>query len=892
MPEQATPLVEIGVVTGLKGEAFAESASGARILSSGSPIYQGEELVTAAGGNVEIRLIDDTLLSQGENSRISLDDYIYDDSTGVGDFLADITQGTFRIVTGEIARQNPDRFKVGTPLATIGIRGTIILSEVGPDGEIHGVEEIHAGKAMLLQSKATGEMRQLFSGQMVDVSGSGLLSQVRPLSARELQNFRDLAPANIRQEQDIRDQREDNQDDDLPEEQDISGEELSGDVVPGGGDILSPDGILGGGIIEGTEDKVEQPVEPKPEKEGEKDEKGLPPEITPEPKPTPKDEEKDKEKKNDDDEITSLLENTDENNDDNDSSKDEPTSDPHNITGSGLIEGTAEADTITGSSSNDTIRGLGGSDTLYGQCGDDTLYGGTGDDIMYGSDGADTLYGEEGSDTLNGGTGTNYIDGGTGAASDVDFVSYADAGGSVNASIKNNLGSTSGRTDFLTNIEGIEGSAHDDELDGDYFANTLLGNGGNDTLEGWEGDDRLDGGAGIDFVSYASAMTGVNVSLKDGTTSGAHGIDTITNVEGIIGSGSGDNLEGDSADNTIQGNAGVDTLYGLEGNNTLEGGAGNDELYGGSDIDTASYANASGGVTVDLTLNTATGADGNDTLNSIENVIGSAYADNITGDGSANTFTDNDTANDVYNGGGGIDTVDYSGITDKYVSAQFDDGKVMLEGQNPMSEYDTITDIEVVIGTKNNDFFEIGNSNATMHAGEGTDNMHCAMISAAININNSTGVATSGSYTYGFSSIETFFATGYSGDVFTGSTSGSETVNLGEGSDTFYLKDSAVTTIKYGTYTNADTIDNFNSGEDNLLFEPFSGMSGYKTFAGFKAYDTVSGTMTVSGSTSAYFVFENDKLYYDGDGDGAGAQKLIATFENSDDVQQSDISFG
>ncbi|WP_163292985.1 FecR domain-containing protein [Desulfovibrio sp. JC022] len=885
MPDQTTGPQKIGIVTGLTGEAFAESASGARPLAPGSPIYEGEELVTAADGNVEIRLLDDTLLSQGANSRIALDDYIYDDSSGVGDFLANITQGTFRMVTGKIAEQNPDRFKVGTPLATIGIRGTIILSEVGPDGEKHGVEEIHAGKAMLLQSKVTGAMRQLFSGQIVDVSGSGLLSSVRPLSARELQNFRKVAPANIRQEQDIREPQDDKQQDDQINEQiDEQQEELSGDVSPGGGTPSEDPGVDGGvlhankGVFEHEEKGLADQKRFEPEKIGEKPEPNDKPDTGEDKKPEKQNGEREGEllEKADSTKgetgegpkeakptVEPVLDETGEPESTTDSdSPSEPESDPHNITGSGLIEGTLEADTITGSSSSDTIRGFAGNDTLYGK------------------DGNDTLQGAEGSDTLLGGVGNDDLDGGTGLSTEVDFVSYAEATGSVTASLQSGSSSGADGSDTLSNFEGIIGSVHDDTLDGDSANNTLRGNSGKDTLTGGEGDDHLDGGAGIDFVSYAGAGASVSVDLLNGTTSGAHGQDTIENIEGITGSTHDDTLDGDNADNTIYGNDGVDTIHGGGGADTLVGGAGNDSLYGDGGIDTVSYAGASGGVTVDLSLNTATGADGNDTLSSIENVIGSSHADNITGDSGGNIFVDTDSADDAYNGGLGTDTVDYSG-RGSAVQALFDQNKVSYG----MMQFDTITSIEIVIGTQYDDSFQIGDSNATMHAGEGTDHMHCASLSASVSINNSNGTATSGSYTYAFSGIETFFGTGIpaGGDVFIGNTSGSETVDLGEGSDTFTLYNNAATTIEYGSlYTNADTINNFNSGEDKFLF---TDMMTFDNTAGFKADGTVSG------STSAYFIYESNKLYYDADGDGSGDSPVLIADVNGDAVQQSDITF-
>ena len=53
----------------------------------------------------------------------------------------------------------------------------------------------------------------------------------------------------------------------------------------------------------------------------------------------------------------------------------------------------------------------------------------------------------------------------------------------------------------------------------------------------------------------------------------------------------------------------------------------NDKLVGGLGTDAASYQNASGGVTVNLSTGTATGADGNDTLNTIEQVYSSGFDD-------------------------------------------------------------------------------------------------------------------------------------------------------------------------------------------------------------------------------------------------------------------------
>ena len=81
------------------------------------------------------------------------------------------------------------------------------------------------------------------------------------------------------------------------------------------------------------------------------------------------------------------------------------------------------------------------------------------------------------------------------------------------------------------------------------------------------------------------------------------------------------------------GQGGNDTLNGGNGNDILVGGAGNDALNGGAGVDTASYIDAPSGVTVDLSILVAqnTVGAGTDTLNSIENLIGSNFADVLKG---------------------------------------------------------------------------------------------------------------------------------------------------------------------------------------------------------------------------------------------------------------------
>jgi uncharacterized protein (DUF2141 family) len=127
----------------------------------------------------------------------------------------------------------------------------------------------------------------------------------------------------------------------------------------------------------------------------------------------------------------------------------------------------------------------------------------------------------------------------------------------------------------------IIGSESGDSLAGTGGADSIFGLGGDDTLSGGEGDDILQGGDGndilqggdgIDTADYSDATAGVVVSLDKTVkqNTGGAGVDTLTGIEGLKGSGFRDNLSGNDLDNILSDSLG--------GDDKLSGGAGNDTL--------------------------------------------------------------------------------------------------------------------------------------------------------------------------------------------------------------------------------------------------------------------------------------------------------------------------
>ena len=124
-----------------------------------------------------------------------------------------------------------------------------------------------------------------------------------------------------------------------------------------------------------------------------------------------------------------------------------------------------------------------------------------------------------------------------------------------------------------------------------------------------------------------------------------------------IGTGDDETIEGTTETDVIRGLAGNDIINGNDGDDLIDGGLGNDRINGGDGIDTASFATATGPVSVNLGTGVATGPDGErDTLSEIENLLGSAFDDLLIGDTRDNIIEGGDGA-DVLRGARGSDTL-------------------------------------------------------------------------------------------------------------------------------------------------------------------------------------------------------------------------------------------
>ncbi|WFU86316.1 M10 family metallopeptidase C-terminal domain-containing protein [Rhizobium sp. CC1099] len=275
-------------------------------------------------------------------------------------------------------------------------------------------------------------------------------------------------------------------------------------------------------------------------------------------------------------------------------------------------------------------------------------------------------------------------------------------------------------------IENVNAGSGNDVLTGNQVTNVLKGNGGNDTLNGDAGDDILDGGSGSDkqiggsgsdTASYGTSATGIVASLsKPSLNTGIAAGDTYSSIENLSGSSHNDKLFGDAS---------ISLLSGGSGDDILVGGAGADKLAGGVGSDTASYETAGAGVVAYLSRPSSnTGDAGGDTYSSIENVLGSKYADKLFGDSTKNVLSGGE-GDDVLVGGAGADTL-IGGSGSDTASYETADSAVKVYLSKPSGNTgdatgDVFKSIENLIGSRYNDVLYADSGVSTLNGGTGND---------------------------------------------------------------------------------------------------------------------------------------------------------------------------
>ncbi|HET9045692.1 MAG TPA: FecR family protein [Casimicrobiaceae bacterium] len=120
----AAHAVDIGQIKVSKGDVAIERSGQTLPGAIGLHLQTADVIKTGSDGSVGITMSDNSLLSAGPNSVLSLDRYAFDTTTNNGNFDSSLRKGTLSVVSGRIAKQSPEAMTVRTPTAILGVRGT------------------------------------------------------------------------------------------------------------------------------------------------------------------------------------------------------------------------------------------------------------------------------------------------------------------------------------------------------------------------------------------------------------------------------------------------------------------------------------------------------------------------------------------------------------------------------------------------------------------------------------------------------------------------------------------------------------------------------------------------------------------------------------------------
>lgn len=148
----------IGRVVGVQGDVRATAPGGpVRRLAVKDALYARDTITTGPDARLQVLFNDNSLFSQGENSEVVLEDYIYDPSRRENNsFFLRIIRGISRVVTGRITDLNPERFKVKTSRATIGIRGCELGFNVQPGFDQIMIIRVPPGRRIIVHNDLPG----------------------------------------------------------------------------------------------------------------------------------------------------------------------------------------------------------------------------------------------------------------------------------------------------------------------------------------------------------------------------------------------------------------------------------------------------------------------------------------------------------------------------------------------------------------------------------------------------------------------------------------------------------------------------------------------------------------------------------------------------------------
>ena len=272
------------------------------------------------------------------------------------------------------------------------------------------------------------------------------------------------------------------------------------------------------------------------------------------------------------------------------------------------------------------------------------------------------------------------------------------------------------QTAYFSVIEAppIIGTAADDNLLGTQCADQIDGGSGDDNIDARQGNDIIVGGSGDDHIVAGAGNDIVYAGEGNDLVFAGVGNDVVFGGAGddrLYGEDGDDTVMGEDGNDLILGGPGADVLIAGPGNDVVQGDDGNDKIDGGDGDDILIAGTGNDVVMAAVGNDQLFGDDGNDVLSD------GAGQDTVHGGaGDDHVMAAADAADDVYDGGDGQDTLDYSTAT---FSVTVELGRGRANGQD--IGHDLIEAFEEVLGGSGDDHIIAGSTSVSMTGGNGRD---------------------------------------------------------------------------------------------------------------------------------------------------------------------------
>jgi hypothetical protein len=119
-----------GIIKTASGEVFISTPETTIKAVANMRIIQGDSIRTGANSSAGLIFEDDTVVALGPNSEMLIESFLFDPHNKKLSFIAKMAHGTFSFITGQIAKLAPQKVKLETPDATLGVRGTKFLVKI------------------------------------------------------------------------------------------------------------------------------------------------------------------------------------------------------------------------------------------------------------------------------------------------------------------------------------------------------------------------------------------------------------------------------------------------------------------------------------------------------------------------------------------------------------------------------------------------------------------------------------------------------------------------------------------------------------------------------------------------------------------------------------------